>query len=378
MNPHVLYRNLLLIALPLYFSQGGILDVGSLFPKIILVLSLIISIYYFFLILSTKILKNKFYKVWTFFIILNILSFVFSGNYAFISLMRSIFLTFIVFYPFYYFSHIGILKPKHLIIFLLLMLPVTILNFVFNKQAILSERISDRETVVNNVSYVFVGLLPFIFLFKKKIYGVLVALLMFFFIIQGAKRGALAAAGLVFIMYIFYWLRTIKSNKFRNYSISLIGLSVLMYYGYESIIKNEFLIDRINDMLSGNSSGRDVIYSKTFNWWLGSDSYIELIFGGGFANSVTVSGGSYAHNDWLELLVDQGLIGVIAYLLLFIYGFFAFRKLKWTNSNKFLLITILSVWFLISLYSIWYPAINTFTYSILIGYIFGSREEEVV
>ena len=102
---------------------------------------------------------------------------------------------------------------------------------------------------------------------------------------------------------------------------------------------------------------------------------MNVIFGYGFAGSLKLSGtGSYAHNDWLELLSNYGLIGVLLYFILFI---FAIKEI--TNKNRkidkqILMYTIIGMWFSTTLFSMWYTAITSSIQVILIAYLIGYKQ----
>src|SRR5690606_33853948 len=109
--------------------------------------------------------------------------------------------------PFYYFAKKGIVSSKHLVTFFLFMLPITISQFYWNENQILAERVSSRTDLVNNVAYSFVALIPFVFLFKeRKLLSIIAFILLSFFVIQGAKRGALITAGIGGIFFVYFHL----------------------------------------------------------------------------------------------------------------------------------------------------------------------------
>lgn len=95
----------------------------------------------------------------------------------------------------------------------------------------------------------------------------------------------------------------------------------------------------MENMLEGNVSGRDRIYANIFNGWLDSDNFINLLFGYGFAGSRLLSGsGHFAHNDWLELLSNFGLLGVTIYIVLFYSASKFIRNNKWGSDKKIIFI----------------------------------------
>jgi len=126
-------------------------------------------------------------------------------------------------------------------------------------------------------------------------------------------------SGVGSIIYIYYQLRTVeKRNRFKGYAIVLILITALGFFAYKTYQNNEYLIARMTAMAEGDSSLRNVIYANIFNSWVNSDNILNFFFGYGFAGSLKLSGGSFAHNDWLEMLSNFGLTGVLVYLFLFV------------------------------------------------------------
>lgn len=376
-------QNILLLLFAVYYAQGSLYAQGSIISQGILLLIFGISGFYLLKTLVQKNNKNTFYKAWSALIVLNVVGFVFTGtmsNPLHFSMFKGILLTSITFYPFYYFSQKEVLRAKDLIRFFILMLPITILQYFFNANQILSERLSSNTDLVNNIAYSFVALIPFVFLFKqKKLYSIASMAVLMFFIIQGGKRGALIAGVIGLIFFIYYQLKTVdKKHRFRSYAVVFIGVIALGYFAYDVFLKNEFLIDRMQSITDGNSSGRDVIFSNIFNAWLNSDNMFKLIFGFGFASSLTFTGGAYAHNDWLELLSNFGLLGVVIYALLF-YTAVKYMLNKNINIDKQLLImTVVCIWFFTTLVSMYYTSNGGYVQTIILAYLIGSKSYKLV
>ena len=76
---------------------------------------------------------------------------------------------------------------------------------------------------------------------------------------------------------------------------------------------------------------------------LSRDNIGEIIFGEGLNKTVAISG-LFAHNDWLELGINQGLIGIVVYILFFMGLWVDLRQLK--RQNK-LIYGVLSMAFFI-------------------------------
>ncbi len=383
MRQSAVIRDLLFVLFILYYAQGSLYASGSILSQGALAAILIISSFYLIKTIILKKNKNTFYKVWTALLTINVIGFIFTGTLSDVNhfgMLKGILVCSLSFYPFYYFSQNGNLKARHLLVFFVMLLPITILQFYLNASQILLDRISDSTDVVNNVSYSFVALIPFVFLLKnKRIISFGFMMILVFFIIQGAKRGALIAGAIGLLSFVYFQLRTIERRKrFKGYfiiSIAIVSMSVYAYNIYET---NEFLIDRMQGLAEGNSSGRDIIYLNILNAWYNSTSYINILFGYGFAASLYLSGtGNFAHNDWLELLSNYGLLGVSIYIMLFYSAIKEIINSTWTKDKQIFLITILLIWLFVSLVSMTYTSVNGYIQAILLAFLIGSREKSV-
>jgi O-antigen ligase len=260
------------------------------------------------------------------------------------------------------------------------MLIISILQFFYNREQILLERVSGNEDVVNNAAYRFVNLIPFVFLIKKnKIISLSAMLILVFFVIQGAKRGAILTGGVGVLIFIYYQLKTIdKKHRVKGYLFTIISILVISYFAYIFFKENEFLIQRMELLSDGGFSGRDIIYTNLFNVWFNNDNLLNIIFGFGFASSLKLSGtGNFAHNDWLELLSNFGIIGVITYLLLFYSAIKVMRNSQLDFDKRILLVCVVSMWFLVTIFSMGYTSSGGYLRAIILAYLIGSREIEM-
>lgn len=372
-------RNFLFLLLAFLLLYKSIYSEGSFVSKITIALILAISGFFFIKTLLQKNNKNLFYKSWTALFLLNFFGFIFSADFSsqpHIGMFMKILMTSLTFYPFYYFSGKGILTSKHLLWFFVIILPITILQYYFNASQILSERLSGNEDLVNNISYSFVTLIPFVFLFKKnKIISMSSMFVLVFFIIQGAKRGALVTGAIGFVVFIYFSLRTIeKKHRFKSYILFFVALTTMSYFAYFLYIQNEFLISRIQGFGFDSSSGRDIIYTNIFNSWLNSNNWVNIFFGFGFASSLILSGtGNYAHNDWLELLSNFGLLGVSIYAVLFVSTAKYLKYPNWDAAKQFMLLAILLIWGAQTLFSMSYASETGYLKSMLLAYLIGEQ-----
>lgn len=184
----------------------------------------------------------------------------------------------------------------------------------------------NREEITNNAAYLFVSLIPMAFFWWKRPtiqYALIAAALMF--IVMGMKRGAILIAGICTLIFILGNLRAAPARTkimATFLSVCLIGGS--FWYVGRTLETSEYFAARLEATQAGDASGRDVIYSEILNAVASEKNPIRLLFGHG-ANSTILYAGNYAHQDWLEVLCNNGLTGVV---ILFSFYFFLYRTMR--------------------------------------------------
>lgn len=376
-NKYSIIINLLLVSFIVYFSQGPLLSIGSPIAQLSLILIITASIFFMLRVITLKSKQPPFVWIWFFLILINILGYLITSDLeenSNFNQIKTILIATLPFYPFYYLTKKKIIKRKHLISLFLAILAVSILQFYYNKETILSMRLSDREDVVNNVAYYFVMLFPYIFLFRKKILSLLSLLVILIFIIQSAKRGALIIAFIGTVVFAYHQLFLQKSRHFiRNFVLSAIALISVSLFLYSYFLNNDYLVARLNQIDEGGS-GRSTIYSNLLSSWYRSDNILNFIFGYGFRSSVKYSGtGNLAHNDWLEMLINFGLIGFLTYFLIFVSLIYSIFSNATKSQNKVIILCITLIWLLASLFSMFYTTTISVFVVILLAYTLGER-----
>lgn len=371
-------QTLIFLLLLIYFSQGILYEQGSIISRGALAFILLISGSFFVIEFFKSDNKLGFYKIWTFLFLLNIIGFLFFtpeyGGYYF-SFFKSVLLNFIIFYPFYFFARAGLLKAKVLIRFFVAFLPITIALYFSSLFQIMEELNREQEMIVSNVSYIFVFLIPYTFLFKKnRIISFITMLILLYFIIQGSKRGALLVGGVATILFAYNQLRNLKGRaKIIAGTLSGISIIGIFYYAYLRLMENQFVIERMQMAREGSFSGREIIFKNLWRAWVNSGDALNYLFGYGFAASLRLSGGSYAHNDWLEMMTNFGILGIISYFLFFGIGFNMLLVTGWKKDKRILMITLIIMWFLTGLGSMALYSGHAFLLVILFAYIVGSK-----
>ncbi len=231
-------------------------------------------------------------------------------------------------FPLYVFSRKGLLTADKVEKWFVVFLLVVIATFFIRQRNMLAADVIGQEEFTNNIGYTFVALMPLIFFVRKSlVLRYIYLLLILGFIILGMKRGAILIAGLSLVFILFYSFRNVS----RNGKIALIVLSVALLfgiylYGVHLFNDSAYFQLRIERTLEGSSSGRDDMYSKALNHFLNSD--VVQFFVGNGANKTYLILGNRAHNDWLELAINQGLVGVLVYFFYWLIIFYYVIKAK--------------------------------------------------
>lgn len=217
---------------------------------------------------------------------------------------------------------------------------------------------------VNLVYYVFC-FLPFVLCVKKKNIKIIFLLMISFSILISMKRTAfLAFVVALFVSYIIDMHIMGKERKkklINTLVIFLIIITGVFMYNYIVDAFNLDIILRLQKLLTDGGSGRDIIYRSVWHYQLNSTAGEWLIGRGynGVSNTSAAGLGnlffssSAAHNDFLEILYDYGIIGLSIYLLFcvkLIKHSFKLIRLKSDMAGPFA--ASLVIFFMLSMFSI--------------------------
>lgn len=177
----------------------------------------------------------------------------------------------------------------------------------------------------------------------------------------------MAFESLIFLYYKYK--STPKNKRFMMILLILLLISVISIIFIRVVESSEYLQLRMERTIEGDVSGRDKIYENAFVAWTEGD-LLQLLFGYGFAQSVNIMG-TFAHNDWLELLVCQGLLGVFLYLWIFacIIVFYLKNKHLLSSQYKMIFLMVMYIWIIRTIVSMGYADQIMFICSILIAMI---------
>ena len=299
-----------------------------------------------------------------------------------ITYLKSIYLSLLPVFAFYVFAKKGLLTEKTIKIWFFLFLVLAIKSFFNAQERMLQaaiERGSSEEEFTNNVAYTFIGLFPALVLFyKKPIIQYLCLAICAYFIILGMKRGAMLIGGVCLIWFLATNLKAVpKKRKWLVVLFSIIVLGAGLYFIRNMMENSLYFQYRIAQTQAGEMSGREDIYSRFFQHFINESTPTRLLFGNG-ANATLKIGSNYAHNDWLEIAINQGFMGVVIYLAYWICFFVSWRKTK-KHSQAYLAVgMLLIIYFISTLFSMSYNGMSRCA-SMVLGYYLatGCVAEEV-
>lgn len=255
--------------------------------------------------------------------------------------------------------------------YLIAAIALVLSSFVYYKTMeaqYLANLIGGNEVSTNNGSVVFLCILPIIFVLKNRYMSYGVLLVCVYFILDSAKRGNILSTIPVLLLFFIY---TFRNRQVRGYEkiIFIFFFIFAVSLGLKQFEHNEYLQMRMEQTMEGNSSGRDRIYENAWKVYSESQSMKNIILGYGFqATYYNEQIGNYAHNDWLELLVDNGIVGALLYLSILIQLFKMIRREE-DIQKRYLLISVVTIWFMKSTFSMSFTGETTFILFLLFGYV---------
>lgn len=237
-----------------------------------------------------------------------------------------------------------------------------------------------NEDATTNASYFVLYLLPLVLCVEVKWIRILSVIAAIVVVVSSSKRGGTIAVLLASIVFFITEYFFIKEKKI-NLGIIVFGVitAAIVIYG-SSYIQELTVFGRIENLADDEGSGRMDIYRHTLV--MIADANIFNFFLGHGWNRVVGDSALHlsAHNDFLEVMYDFGLIGLILYVSLY---FFLIRKgvrlIKTKSQYASAMLVSIALFFVNSLFShiIIYPAYFC-SFTMCWGYIFGMERKYLI
>ena len=201
--------------------------------------------------------------------------------------------------------------------------------------------------------YKFAVLAAFLFLRKSK-YNIVLAVLCIVNILIAGKRGPLL--GVVVSSFVIFLISDYNKRRYFKYLISFIVLFIVYYLVIDNSIVETLLyrmdISQHSARESNASfymSGRDNIWEVMINGIIESNP-LSLFFGHGTLGTFNLltahNGPGNAHNTWLEVCYNFGLIGLWIYIVYFakIFGYCKrMRSFNYEHTSVFVFVFVFSL-----------------------------------
>ncbi|MBR4713567.1 MAG: O-antigen ligase family protein [Paludibacteraceae bacterium] len=289
--------------------------------------------------------------------------------------LKSIYNSLLPIYIFYYFACKGSLNMRLLSILVFVFFFTAILsfwNYGNHLREVMEQNGVDRDGFVNNLGYEFLALFPILSFFRKRpVLQYVGMIVLMSFLLLGMKRGAILIGFLCMLLFLLEMFKSAKRfNKIVIIVLSLVAVLVVTFFLFHMLSSNQFFQYRLRVTLEGNSSGRDLIYSTFFNYLIYDTSVSEFLFGAG-ANATLEVFVNYAHNDWLELAVNQGVLGVLLYAYYWYAAYKAWKVMDRTDGTRFAFGLVLFIFFMRTIFSMSYGSMNIYV-TCVVGYCLGT------
>lgn len=292
--------------------------------------------------------------------------------------LQNIYTSLLPIFAFYTFTRKGLLTQSVIKFWIIIFIPIAMFAFQQLNKRIIDLLSTPNVTITeftNNYSYWFLFLLPGIALFKNRIFQFSALILCIAYIIMGMKRGAIL---LLFLCIAFFIYHTLIKSSSRKKMLTLVLSVVTIWVSYNIITWNlqnsDYFYSRLQRTLNGDSSERDIIYYSIFNSFISEDKFLPILLGHGAEATVRLTGNE-AHNDWLEILYNHGMLGVLIYFYYWLAFLRTSIKSKKTCNELYLSFMLIIIILLgRSFFSMSYADLMIFT-SIVLGYVLGEIDK---
>lgn len=160
-------------------------------------------------------------------------------------------------------------------------------------------------------------LFPLVFCFKKDTYRIITFVLVGIICAFSAKRSILVAYSISLMLFLLQYSFFNRNRKSSFKSVGIfVGLLVALYW---FVTNNSEVINKILFRFQGikddGGSGRTDLYDILLSSFENSSLWNQM-FGHGYRSAISVLNGVPAHNDFLEILYDFGIVPLVIYVII--------------------------------------------------------------
>lgn len=366
----------------LYYCQGVFYPSDSLISKTIALLILILSLFYTYKYLSSSVLTG--YAKALFYVLIlisvyGVFAYVTDGaviigktyNTKLFMWFRNLYLSILPIFTYLYFAKSNYLTVQFVRKMFLVVLTAVFVSYYWSHLTAIKMTYlktgNEVEDVTNNAGYIVLTMIPMLLVFDNKKLIQYIGLLAFSaLVVLSMKRGAILICGIISSLFVFRSLNHSSKNSKLFVLLLIIVLSTFLYYFLiDYMAENDYFMSRLESTKEGKMSGRDDVYTTLWNHFLNNRSLLKTIFGGGVWYTTKVTW-TAAHNDWLEFLLDMGIIGVAIYVAYWFSFYKLSRNKRLPELSRFCVLLIFMDLFMRTFFSMSLDSI-TFMHSMMLG-----------
>lgn len=284
-------------------------------------------------------------------------------------------------FPFYVFTCKGIIREREIkyLFFIFFICAICAYYGGLNQQMAYAIYVdSGQEEYTVTSVYSLLSLLPLIILFKnKQLLQFALLAIIFVYLILSSKRGAVVLGGLSSIILIFsMFVQSSLKKKMGIIFISLISLIGIYIFINHLMETSQYFSNRIDRTLEGYVSKRDEYVKNILDYFTNSTNTAQFFFGIGAQGTLSVNE-TFAHNDWLAILLENGIWGIFLFLLYWLGFAYTWIKSKMNFDAFVALGLLLLIGFGKSIFSMYYLPISAEMmtssgfFAIALGYFLG-------
>ena len=277
-------------------------------------------------------------------------------------------------FPFYVFSKKGYVKESSFSFWIVVFALATLLAFILTSRQMIFASTSGRTEFTNNQGLVFISIVPLLFLVKNhKMYQYVLLMILTVLSLLSMKRSAMVLSLALVIWFLGFSLKQ-SSNWRRIVAISSAIIFLILGAVFIDRLYNtsSYFRGRVEATLEGNSSGRDEIANDLLRYFNHEATFSQQIFGSGADATLDITY-NYAHNDWLEILINQGIIGVLVYLYYWLLFFKQWRRFNRGSPLHAAFGALIIILLFETLFSMSYGAMSSYT-TLCLGYCLSFDE----
>lgn len=188
--------------------------------------------------------------------------------------------------------------------------------------------------------YYLLTLLPLVFIYTPKKWRILPFMVVGAVTMMTGKRAGFLALAVIMVLY-FLLPNPADKDKHVARRIFLFALLAIVMIFVITSLSGKFnlnMMDRLDNMGEDGGSGRLKRWTRLWNNVDTDFNPLQILFGHGWNATVILLGG-HAHNDFLEIFYDYGIITLLLYLAFFVFLFrqgISMYKAKYYYAREFM------------------------------------------